>query len=228
MDRGRAPVQLTADPDSADSFPRWSPDGRTIAFQRRRARDPLNATSLWLMEDNGGSPRLLIEQAGFFIWMPDGRALIYYSRVDNRPYLFDLATKSARRLSDVPEFGGVATTSPDGQWLIYPSIKTGNVDLHALPIAGGEARTVVETPRQDYHPLISPSGRWLYFQLDHKNLYRVPGPAQNWRQAEPEKVTHFPESGLFLEDPQLARDGLKLLYSRGRVTGDIWLLKLGQ
>lgn len=52
--------------------------------------------------------------------------------------------------------------------------------------------------------------------------------ARNWRHAEPEKVTNFPESGLLLEDPQISRDGLKLLYSRGRITGDIWIMSLGK
>jgi hypothetical protein len=63
---------------------------------------------------------------------------------------------------------------------------------------------------------------------DHKNIYRVPGPAQQWRQAEPEKVTSFPESGLFLEDPQISRDGRWLFYSRGRTRSDIWIMKLGK
>jgi hypothetical protein len=56
----------------------------------------------------------------------------------------------------------------------------------------------------------------------------VPGPGQNWRQAEPEKVTNFPESNLYLEDPQISRDGRQLLYSRGRIIGDIWIMKLGK
>jgi hypothetical protein len=86
---------------------------------------------------------------------------------------------------------------------------------------------VVETPREDYHPFLSPSGKWLYLQPDHKNLYRVPGPAQSWRQAAAEKVTNFPESGLFLEDPQISRDGRQLFYSRASITGDIWIMKRG-
>ncbi len=86
----------------------------------------------------------------------------------------------------------------------------------------------VESEWQDYHPSISPSGKWLYFQPDHKNLYRVPGPAQDWRKAEPEKVTNFPESGLLLEDIQVSRDGRRVLYSRGRITGDIWLMNFGK
>ena len=74
--------------------------------------------------------------------------------------------------------------------------------------------------------LFSPSGRWLYLQFEHKNLYRVPGPAQDWKAAEPQKVTDFPESaGLFLEDPQFSLDGKQLLFSRGRISGDIWILR---
>jgi hypothetical protein len=63
-------------------------------------------------------------------------------------------------------------------------------------------------------------------QYDHKNIYRVPGPVQNWLQKEPEKVTSFPESGLTLEDPQISRDGKQLLYARTKISGDIWILKL--
>jgi hypothetical protein len=42
------------------------------------------------------------------------------------------------------------------------------------------------------------------------------------------KVTNFPESGLFIEDPRLSMDGKQLIYSRGRITGDVWLLKFGK
>jgi hypothetical protein len=38
-------------------------------------------------------------------------------------------------------------------------------------------------------------------------------------------VTEFSEpAGLFLEDPQISRDGKQLFYSRGKITGDIWRL----
>lgn len=43
----------------------------------------------------------------------------------------------------------------------------------------------------------------------------------------PEKVTHFLESGLFLEDPQVSPEGRLLLYSQGRNVGHLWLMNLG-
>ncbi len=222
------PVQLTADPNFDDTYPRWSPDAHSIAFNRKPVKEPQASNGLWLMTDDGANPRLVSEKASNCAWLPDSRALVYFSPVDLQLYVLELAARSARRLTNEPKIVQILTTSPDGKWVIYQTLKAGNTDLRAIPVEGGEARTVVETPHQDYHPFVSPSGRWLYFQLDHKNIWRVPGPAQNWRQAAPEKVTNFPEIGLILEDPQISRDGLKLLYSRGRIMGDIWIMKLGQ
>jgi len=119
--------------------------------------------------------------------------------------------------------------SSDGKWIAFQSIAgiTPTQGVHVVPIAVGESRIPFPSGPFASHPQFSPSGRWLYFQLLHKNLYRIPGPGQDWRQAELQKVTDFPEkAGLFLEDPQFSRDGKQLLYSRGTITGDIWILNL--
>jgi serine/threonine protein kinase len=233
VDVGSAPVQLTSDPNFNDSTPRWSPDAQSIAFIRRPLDVPATPGvpgSLWLMSADGANPRLLSENAFNPSWAPSGRALVYGSVAEGRQnqiFIFDIATQTSRRLTNEPAVVPLGALSPDGKWLIYQSNQSGNVDLLAVPIEGGESRSVVATSHQDLHPFVSPSGKWLYFQLDHKNIYRVPGPAQEWRKGEPEKVTNFQESGLFLEDPQISRDGHQLLYSHGRVTGDIWIMNLG-
>ena len=226
VDAGSAPVQLTSDPAFEDSYPRWSPDGQTIAFERRRTDDPRESSEIWTMSADGANPRKLMPLGyALFAWMPDGRAIVHGSPDLRQLLMVDIASGATRQLVNEPGVLSVVAPSPDGRWVVYQSMmRAGNIDLRAVPTDGGPSRVVVETPRQDFHPSLSPSGRWLYFQPDHKNLYRVPGPAQDWRKAEPEKVTTFPESGLFLEDPQVSRDGRQLLYSRGRITGDIWLL----
>jgi len=224
--RDSVPVQLTSDPDFEDTFPRWSPTGRDIAFTRKEVKASPQVSSLWLMTDDGANPRMLIENAGNFTWMSDGRGLIYFSPKDRQVYVFDLVANNARRLTDEPEIVPLFAVSADGRWVIFQTIQAGTIDLKTIPIQGGEARTVAATSHQDYHPSVSPSGRWLYFQPDHKNLYRVPGPAQGWRQAQPQKITNFPERGFFFDDPQLSNDGRQLLYSRGHVTGDIWMMRL--
>lgn len=215
-------VQLTSDPNYIDGYPRYSPDGIQIAFTRNN--------ELWLMAADGANPRSLEQRVagsnGFFVWRPDGRAIIYQSRTDKKFYSLDLASRKAHVIFAEPSTMPVVALSPDGRWLVYQTTMRGNVDIRAVLIDGGAPRFVVATPHQDYHPFVSPSGKWLYFQYDHKNIYRVPGPAQNWQAKEPEKVTNFPESGLTIEDPQISRDGKQLLYSRAKITGDIWILNL--
>jgi Tol biopolymer transport system component len=86
-ERGAVPFQLTADPNFDDTYPRWSPDGHSIAFNRRPVKEPQAVYGLWLMTDDGANPRLLIEKAANCAWMPDGRALVYFSLVDLQLYL---------------------------------------------------------------------------------------------------------------------------------------------
>ena len=221
------PVQLTSDPNFNDKYPRWSPDGRSIAFIRMAADNPTLSHSVWLMSPDGANPQKLADGMGWYAWTPDSRALVGMSQAEHQLAWFDLATKKKRLITNEQGVMQVLAVSYDAKWVVYQSTMSGNVDLRAIPIEGGESRVIVATPRFDYHPFFSPSGKWLYFQPDHKNLYRVPGPAQDWRKADPEKVTNFPESGLFLEDPQISRDGHQLLYSRGRITGNIWIMNLG-
>jgi len=227
-DPDKPAVQLTSDPKYDDSFPQLSPDGKTIGFNRHLASEPEAPDDLWFMESDGANPRMLMEKAGFVGWLPDGRSFTYYSLADGQLYVYGLASKATRQLTDEEGVYAVGVPSPDGRWVAYMSIAAGNIDIKAIPIDGGNSITVVATPRQDFHPFFSPSGKWLYFQLDHKNIYRVPGPTQNWKKSAPEKVTNFSESGLFLEDPQISRDGQKLMYSRRRTAGDIWIMDLGE
>ena len=228
VDHGSPPVQLTSDPNFDDDFPSCSPDGRTISFGRTPLNDPEGIGSVWLMAQDGGNPRELVKNGGLAAWMPDGKVLTYLSFEDGQIYLYDLAGKSPRCVTKEEGIYSAGIPSPDGKWLAFMSIASGNVDIRAVPVEGGESQIIVSTPRQDFHPFFSPSGKWLYFTLDHKNIYRVPGPAQGWRKTEPQKVTDFPESGLFLEDAQVTADGRQLTYSRRLTTGDIWTMNLNK
>lgn len=226
IDAGAPPAQLISDRNFEDRSPKWSPDGSRIAFIRSGIQ-PQSKNSMWIMAADGANPQLLFETTGDFRWTPDGRALIYYSPVERQIYAFDLASQDKRQITDEQGVMQKFNISYDGKWLIYQStMESGIPHIRAIPVEGGAARTVVVAPGENYHPFLSPSGKWLYFQHNHKNLYRVPGPTQDWRPVAPEKATDYPESNLFLEDPQISRDGRQLLYSRGRITSDIWIMEL--
>jgi eukaryotic-like serine/threonine-protein kinase len=228
LDPGQAAYPLTSDPAFKDGQPRWSPDGRSIVFERVPAGEP-GKFELWLIAADGASPRQLVAKARSPYWMPDSRGITYASISDSYLYHFDFATRKSRRVTDEETQAPLHTVSADGKWIVYQSSAERYVTIRAHPIDGGETRVVSSTPGQmgSGHPMLSPSGNWFYYQWEHKNVYRLPGPSQGWRKAEPVKVTNFPESGLFIEDPRLSMDGKQLIYSRGKITGDLWLLRFG-
>ena len=225
LDPEQPAYPLTSDPAFTDGAPQWSPDGGSIAFARTPQGDATDF-SVWVMASDGAGPRRLIEKARTPSWMPDSRRVVHVSTVDNYLYLYDPATRREQKLTEEPTRAPLNIVSPDGKWLVYQSSAEADISIRARPIEGGETRVVISTPnRANYHPMLSPSGNWVYYQVDHKNIYRLPGPAQGWRKAEPRKITDFPESGLFIEDPRLSSDGKQLIYSRGKIVGDLWLYR---
>lgn len=77
--RGGEPKRLTSSP-AADMNPRWSPDGRTIAFISTRSGSP----QVWTIDPNGGEAvpltRLSTGASGV-IWSPKGTHLAFVSSV---------------------------------------------------------------------------------------------------------------------------------------------------
>jgi dipeptidyl aminopeptidase/acylaminoacyl peptidase len=83
-DGSRDAMVLTTAPQSSNS-PRWSPDGKSIAFLSARptAGDDTARTQVWLLPLGGGEPRRvsnLLNGVTSFQWSPDGTKLAVLSR----------------------------------------------------------------------------------------------------------------------------------------------------
>jgi dipeptidyl aminopeptidase/acylaminoacyl peptidase len=78
---------LTSSPANDDS-PRWSPDGKQLAFLSERPRPGKTdgdegKRQVWLTRPDGGEPRLLTRSAGSvsrFEWSRDGKTIAYLAR----------------------------------------------------------------------------------------------------------------------------------------------------
>ena len=221
VDFPASPVELTRDPRHRELFPVWSPDGQQIAFIRSPFEYQPTGGSLWVMNADGTSPRRVTDDLGFSAWLPDGKSLLGIRGGDI--VRIDLATGSA-----VPVPGAATRTwfavDRAGRWIALQSDQGGEIRIAAIPVEGGKARALLPPDFEGLHPFFSPSGSWLYVQTNHKNIFRVPGPAQDWKSAPPERVTDFTGVDLYIEDPRISRDGKKLFFTRGRRTGDILIL----
>jgi dipeptidyl aminopeptidase/acylaminoacyl peptidase len=86
---GTGPVQLTFG-DAGESAPRWSPDGKRIAFAAVRPDAP--GLQIYVMDNDGGEPRPASRHAGglavsvgvrnplVITWAPDGKSIFFLAR----------------------------------------------------------------------------------------------------------------------------------------------------
>ncbi|HJT36908.1 MAG TPA: S9 family peptidase, partial [Actinomycetota bacterium] len=92
-DGSRAPQRLTSG-TKKDSAPRWSPDGRSIAFTSTRDKDE---AQLYVIAVDGGEARRLTdmkEAIGDVAWSPDGTQIAFSARI--RPDAYDIEDDADR------------------------------------------------------------------------------------------------------------------------------------
>ena len=120
---GGALVKIS-DHDEEDSSPRWSPDGKTIAFTGSiRERDH---PKIWLAPSTGGTPSVLAARDLDLIpsdleWSPDGRSLYFNAGVRGEYQLFrvNLASKETKAITTGPRAVRNMDLSPRGGRMVY-------------------------------------------------------------------------------------------------------------
>ena len=81
---GAQQIRLTFTTDSGESVPRWSPDGRYLAFLASRGTEEEKKTGVqvWLLDRTGGEAQKLTDLKGgvsSYAWSPDGKRLVIVS-----------------------------------------------------------------------------------------------------------------------------------------------------
>ena len=196
--------QLTNSP-RGESNPRFLPDGR-IAFASNRE----NRNAWYVISPTGGEAVKLVEggdsvpTGGQF--SKDGKKLVYTEQTqrpdkkewDNRVkakddgyyfeqkltythvWVYDLTTKAKKQLTAGQTDNAGPSFSPDGQWVVFTSNRTGrgardantsnNTDLFLVPAAGGDAKQLTTNEGPDGGPVFSPDGSVIaYSSSDRVN-----------------------------------------------------------
>lgn len=171
---GGAPRQLTT-AYASESAPRWSPDGRIIAF----VSDREERKELWVIPADFGEARRLTHgpnDASQPAWSPDGQRLVYVAKTD-RPANSD-ATHAPTEGSDVRVITQLGYKM-DGEGFWDGRYK----HLFIVPVAGGEPTQLTDGPWDDTQPAWSPDGARIAFvsrRMDDRewtnvsDLYTVP------------------------------------------------------
>jgi Tol biopolymer transport system component/tRNA A-37 threonylcarbamoyl transferase component Bud32 len=210
--------------DRGASTPYWTPDSKKLVLARVR---PDGQRAVWLVAVDGSEAEELIPPAeglrnGQF--SPYGSRLLFGQRVgaDLQLFLLDMKTRKQEPLTSSPgnKWPGEGW-SPDGKWITYFSNKGGSIQVWRVPAEGGREEQLTFGDDRMRHAFYSRDGKWLYVQPNHGNILRIPAAG-----GKPEAVTHFPESGLFIEEPTLSPDGRYIVYCRSNGASSLWLLEL--
>lgn len=188
---GEPPIRLTTNKKS-DTSPRWSPDGKRLAFISAREEKP----QLFVMSPFGGEPERLTENKGgvrALAWSPDGKSIAFVADQEptaeeekrvkekddaivvdtnykfSRLWVMDLASKKARLIATGEMMASDPQWSPDGTRLAFTTNPTPRADDNVLtdiwvaPAAGGAPRKLVENAGPDYAPRWSPDGTQIAY-----------------------------------------------------------------
>jgi dipeptidyl aminopeptidase/acylaminoacyl peptidase len=152
-----------------------SPDGTTVAV----AASTVDGSHIFLVPVDGGTPRLLVEEASSPVWMPDGRSLLLTAQRDLWRVQVDGAAPvrpaegsgagSLVRITDDDLDERAARPSPDGSTIAFYSGRSGHQDIWLVPATGvaSPRRLTRESMADDdfrFAPAWSPDGtRIAYF-----------------------------------------------------------------
>ncbi len=127
---------------SRNDQPRWSPDGKYLAFiSDRSGRD-----EVWIADSETKAPKKITDldnEKGALVWTPDSKALLY-TAADKKLYNYGIADgKTAVVTStDLGRLGSVAV-SPDSKWVTFSKQdRTVRTHVYIAPITGGQERHI--------------------------------------------------------------------------------------
>jgi len=189
--KGRDPLKMTNSP-KRDYFPRWSPDGKKIAFLSDRD----GKTQIWIINPFGGeAEKLTNSKTGVksFKWFPDGKRIAYLASdppteeeekkkkekdgayvVDENfkmthIWIIDLENKKENKITD-GNFDIISfSISPDGKEIVFSSRPTPkvpdyyNADIFIISSIGGEIKELIVRKGLDTNPIWSPDGKKIAF-----------------------------------------------------------------
>jgi len=155
--------QWSASSSRLDSNPRFSPNGRRVAFVSDRS----GTYQIWVANADGSGAFQLTSVTAPFVgspsWSPDGSTILFDGTKNGHfeVYAVSAAGGTPRRLMGSGTQDAVASFSRDRRWIYFTSNRTGEYQIWRIPAEGGEP--VQWTRRGGRVARESTDGRQLFF-----------------------------------------------------------------
>ncbi|MBM3785262.1 MAG: S9 family peptidase [Acidobacteria bacterium] len=211
---GSASLRVTTSAE-AENSPRWSPDGRYLAFLSGRPGTGKNKGSqIWLLDRRGGEAQQLTDskaRISAFEWAPDSKRMAIVLR-DEEDDIAKLSEKDKEKLR--PIVLDRYSFKRDGEG--YLSAKK-HSRIHLFDIESKKFELLTNTDFEEASPAWSPDGARLAFTSNHAPDWdRVPSSdifvVDAIPGAPPKKLTSFPGQDT---KPVWSPDGKWIAYLKG-------------
>jgi Tol biopolymer transport system component len=216
------PQPLTQNTSYRKTMPRFSPDGKKIAFLQFWAGEN---QKIWIMDADGANPTQLT--TGPTVdwspsWFPDNDTIAFLSNEEEQTYQrmwsVSVSTRQRKLLFDPGQEIGWPRLSPDGKQFAFNSTKGGTINVWSVPVEGGTPRQLTFDSEQTGWPCWSPDGTLLAFSRRQESSYGIvtmPGSGG--------EITSLTKDGGRLND--WSPDGDKVVFSalRGGVWNIFWV-----
>lgn len=160
-------LNLTRTQGIREMYPRWSPDGKWIAYYS----DETGEWELYIMDPMGKQKKKLTDGHKTWkypvSWSPDSKKVAFGS-IDRKLQWMDIATKKITMV-DKGYLGNISDYqwSADSQWLIYSKNNETRVrSIYAYSLVQGKYSQLTSDQYEDYGPELSKDGKYVFFISD--------------------------------------------------------------
>ena len=184
----------------AERYPRWSPDGKTLAYWSDRTGE--YELTVRPADASGEEKKITSFGAGFRYapyWSPDSRKVAFVDQA-MRVHLTDVDSGRTTKIDECPEWMNHPTLenfefkwSPDSRWLTY-SRPTGDANSAIFLYDAKNAKLTRATTGylNDNQPVFDPDGRYLFYASD-REFAPVYGNFDNsWTYPNPTRLVAVP------------------------------------
>ncbi|HUG15195.1 MAG TPA: S9 family peptidase [Thermomicrobiales bacterium] len=212
--------------DAKDSLPRWSPDGKHVAFLSDRSEK----SQIWVMRADGGESwqvSTLVEGISGFEWSPDGTRFVAVSKT----VAGQVEEKDDPDKSDVRRVTKLRYRA-DGEGFLDQKPK----HLWIVPAFDGESRQLTSADISDVDPIWSPNGREIAFVTNRTDGRESNTVSEVWSIVSPggaERRIGGGDTASF-HSPSWSPDGTSLAVignwnaaGGGALDDDVWIVPAG-